>query len=919
MLPFQLEAPAGSMMTPGEAALRQRQRMLQMGVFVCCLLLLLDTRAPPHPYKGGSERKEDAARQEVERLTANVDAVLSVEEAPHTNVSGYYHGEWSRYVFNATESDIYVTESEKGTVDMHLDMFSVMPSVSVVRGLLVMSADEASEKFDDASVAAFGVYLQNYGRLALVANVGNPYADIELRWTLKTTTTTTKGGEGDASLREAEARVKSAKAAYEAAEADRRKVAWFAQSRSNGTDDELKQQRHVRRRGEPPPSPRGETSYAQNSRGGARFLLRRGFGLPLGEHEYRRPRRRPSTSKGEEKNRRLSIAGGGEEEDRRLSIAPVASPPMGEEPRTTTVALANLLGPESPFASLDVVIRSSLPPRTTKSGARKPPPSSNATLVVAPKRKKPTTATTSSEEEQEERRRLETRSKTNEIYPSLSSIDPDGSQLPASGSIPLSVGKPLAYAARPLLGDVYKGGKCAMLVDLEVIPPLPATTNKKKKKKQSSSSPSPSSSPEEQLEGAEKVIGMVSGCGVDGARVSATANRVDWDLAKRAALGYSLLMTSTCVVQIGLLFRQLHFSRTQAVAARVSLLCVAAQSLIDAVLCVANLLLCAVVQILFAAFAAVAFFELIIFCVVEMRYVVVVFQAHDPQRFWMQASTRRQLAVLHAQFYFALFASLCAVYAARDDVRPVVLAAYAFWIPQIVRNARNEHSEPFHDAYLYGMAATRLVPPLYVYAYPYSLVSVIVKNNKLRPGFCVLLVLFQAAQVAFLKAQQKLGPRFFVPRCFLPARYDYRRPLPPVTAAQGGGANHRGGGPDEQSVGSSPSSAGSGSGSGRSPENAADARHHRDTVVRRVVSQDQLGGFSFVGGSSNLDNNNATSTTATLGRSASADTESGTASGDDNDASASRERGFECSICFQFVLPSNRDHFITPCDHVRTL
>ena len=77
---------------------------------------------------------------------------------------------------------------------------------------------------------------------------------------------------------------------------------------------------------------------------------------------------------------------------------------------------------------------------------------------------------------------------------------------------------------------------------------------------------------------------------------------------------------------------QLHYSRTQAAASRVSLLCIAQQSLLDATLCIAHLLLCAAVRPLFAAFATVAFFKLVIFCIVEMRYIVVIFQSHDPQR-----------------------------------------------------------------------------------------------------------------------------------------------------------------------------------------------------------------------------------------------------------------------------------------------
>ena len=42
----------------------------------------------------------------------------------------------------------------------------------------------------------------------------------------------------------------------------------------------------------------------------------------------------------------------------------------------------------------------------------------------------------------------------------------------------------------------------------------------------------------------------------------------------------------------------------------------------------------------------------------------------------------------------------------------------------------------------------------------------------------VFLVVWSGIQLAFLYAQSKLGARFFVPKHFLPYRYDYHRPLP---------------------------------------------------------------------------------------------------------------------------------------------
>ena len=104
--------------------------------------------------------------------------------------------------------------------------------------------------------------------------------------------------------------------------------------------------------------------------------------------------------------------------------------------------------------------------------------------------------------------------------------------------------------------------------------------------------------------------------------------------------------------QVVALFKQLHFCRNQAIAQRVSLAGLGMQCLLDAALCVANLLLCAAVSALFSAFATVAFFELVVFCVVEMRYLLLVWQAHDPQRDWDAAGwqqIRRELAAVHAR------------------------------------------------------------------------------------------------------------------------------------------------------------------------------------------------------------------------------------------------------------------------------
>jgi hypothetical protein len=138
---------------------------------------------------------------------------------------------------------------------------------------------------------------------------------------------------------------------------------------------------------------------------------------------------------------------------------------------------------------------------------------------------------------------------------------------------------------------------------------------------------------DERMVWAEGLRGTLSAplCGLTLALESHEAVRLDWGKAYRKAVNYSIVITLVCVLQIALLFRQLYFSRTQAAASRVSLLCIGQQAILDALLCIAHLLLCAALQPLFAAFASIAFFKLVIFSIFEIRYMFIIHQSRNSQ------------------------------------------------------------------------------------------------------------------------------------------------------------------------------------------------------------------------------------------------------------------------------------------------
>ena len=124
--------------------------------------------------------------------------------------------------------------------------------------------------------------------------------------------------------------------------------------------------------------------------------------------------------------------------------------------------------------------------------------------------------------------------------------------------------------------------------------------------------------------------------------------------------------------------------------------------------------------------------------------------------------------------------ALLVIYVFQDDLRVAVVVAYSFWLPQILKNARDDATGPLHPLFVYGTALNRLALPFYCFGSDANVLRVLAAASEpaRQPrdlAFCVSLALWQAAQVAVLRLQDARGPRWFVPQRFLPVPYDYRR------------------------------------------------------------------------------------------------------------------------------------------------
>jgi transmembrane E3 ubiquitin-protein ligase len=323
--------------------------------------------------------------------------------------------------------------------------------------------------------------------------------------------------------------------------------------------------------------------------------------------------------------------------------------------------------------------------------------------------------------------------------------------------------------------------------DQEEEPATNGNAFKQKKKKQSSRSQGSAKSDLEQA-----LVMMINGtivsprCGFV-ASVNATAIRTDWEHTTGKAINYSFYMMVTCLTQIVLLLRQLLHTQAQSAATRVSLMCIGWQTVVDALLCLVHIYLSLAMQPLFTAFASVAFFKLLIFCVIEMKYMAIIIQARNASNGGNTIEVlRRQIAMLHLRFYVALMASCLGFFYSGETYRTAyMLLLYSFWVPQIVQNVVTEAKRPLHQYYVYGMSLSRLVAPLYIFAVQNNFLKEVYPESPTNVFMCQLLVLWVGIQAGILEAQGRYGARFMIPARFLPPKFDYNRPIPPSLLSSG--------------------------------------------------------------------------------------------------------------------------------------
>jgi len=319
-------------------------------------------------------------------------------------------------------------------------------------------------------------------------------------------------------------------------------------------------------------------------------------------------------------------------------------------------------------------------------------------------------------------------------------------------------------------------------------------------------------------------------CNFD-ARISTNALRINWTSITTKAINYSFTMMLICLAQIVLLLRQLLHSQSNFLASRVSMLTIGWQCILDAIWCMIHILFCLVMQPLFTAFASVAFFKLLMFCVIEMKYLQIIEQARlaSTGQHVTAERMRRQAAVIQCRFYVGLISMITLYWNLRQYWTFVIVLFHSWWVPQIIKNIITETKQPCHSYYIFGMSFTRLLAPIYMFGFKSNFVREMNPEFPRNVAVCYALLVWVGLQAVVLYLQGKWGARFMIPARFLPPKFDYSRPIPDSMLPSPSSPSRLNSSASDIEVGGSIAS-GRGSGS-RNRINGGSSRHRNVTTI----------------------------------------------------------------------------------------
>jgi hypothetical protein len=162
---------------------------------------------------------------------------------------------------------------------------------------------------------------------------------------------------------------------------------------------------------------------------------------------------------------------------------------------------------------------------------------------------------------------------------------------------------------------------------------------------------------------------------------------IQFEKLESKAANYGSLTFMVEIYQSILIILQMKNTASNAGYSKISLLCMSGQAVLDAIICVAHLLICAAVpSVFFFHFIWISISSLVLFSVFEMKIAINILQARHATDDW--AALRNRMTSFQSKFYFTLFAIMILIFILQSHPAIILFILYSFWVPQIIHSVK---------------------------------------------------------------------------------------------------------------------------------------------------------------------------------------------------------------------------------------
>ncbi|CAD8047632.1 unnamed protein product [Paramecium sonneborni] len=204
---------------------------------------------------------------------------------------------------------------------------------------------------------------------------------------------------------------------------------------------------------------------------------------------------------------------------------------------------------------------------------------------------------------------------------------------------------------------------------------------------------------------------------------------------------------------------------------KISLFAIGYLTVQDSYICLQNLYQALITYQYFQYFILPAFFYFLLATTCDMKLIWIVWRSRHLDDLFDQQRMRKAITYFFAQFYFSLIIYFILMYFFYPYNWFIYITGMCL-LPQIIHNVRIGNNPKFISYYIFGILIPSMIYQIYNRACPTNL-----HGFEPSVAFCMIFLSEYLLQIIVLYIQFKLGPRSFIPKCFLPKQYKYLRIL----------------------------------------------------------------------------------------------------------------------------------------------